>query len=597
MKVVVLLLLVVLAILHATAEENARVKTGEGVFQGSFLYSSPNKDKFSSFQGIPYAKPPVGQLRFAPPVAISSFHSWPQPATEPGMECVQLDLAEGLTRGGEDCLVLNVYTPVTDFTEEPTIKYPVMVWIHGGGFQRKIGSNEMYGPERLVEYGVVVVTVNYRLGPLGFLSTGDSHAPPNIGLLDQRMALRWVNRNIQHFGGNNEKVTLFGQSAGGMSVMYHMVSPGSQGLFHSAISMSGVFGDHALLHHSKPPQAYAKILADQVGCEGINDSKLLVDCLRKVDAELLVQKAKMFKIFQWLPEPFTPVMDSFMAEPVVLGPPAEVWNNPDLHTVPLIVGANKDEGIFSVMDFLHPVAAPIAKYSDVQQKFATLGPVLLFGVDEDVAEFDESEIATAEILRQSYLGGDDKFEHAFNGDLRTNITALLTDVHMLSPIDTVVRSLAKTPGPVYYYNYQHEGSLTLPMALGLRENLGVCQFDEMFLLWKSKKAEIPGVGDFSIQTLEDEVVSEKLLQMWTDFAKTGNPTPDGSWKSVQESGKIEYAVVDSEPLRMEYPENFNKRMELVQNIQNLANMVRAFDPEDSKEQEIVMEQEDIKDEL
>jgi len=287
-----------------------------------------------------------------------------------------------------------------------------------------------------------------------------------------------------------------------------------------------------------------------------------------------------------------------MADPVVPGPPGEVWNRPDLQTVPLLVGANKDEGIFSVMDFLHPVDSPIAKYQDVQMNFPTLGPVLLFGTDKDMAEGDETEVATAEILRQSYLGGDDKFEHRFTEDLRSNITTLLTDVHMLSPVDTVVRSLAKTPGPVYYYNYQHEGSLTLPMALGIRENLGVCQFDEMFLLWKSKKAEIPGVGDFSIQTLEDEVVSEKLLSMWTDFAKSGNPTPDGSWKSVQESEEVQYAVIDSESLRMEYPEDFKKRMGLVQNMVNMLNMLRSFNPEDNQPEEIVMEHEDIvRDEL
>eukprot|EP00091_Calanus_sinicus_P021392 TRINITY_DN6315_c0_g1_i1.p1 TRINITY_DN6315_c0_g1~~TRINITY_DN6315_c0_g1_i1.p1 ORF type:complete len:174 (-),score=32.85 TRINITY_DN6315_c0_g1_i1:369-890(-) len=129
-----------------------------------------------------------------------------------------------------------------------------MVWIHGGAFRFGSSTSEHYGPERLLEEDIVLVSINYRMGPFGFLTTGDDIAPPDVGILDQRMALRWVQENIAAFAGDPERVTLFGESAGGISVMAHMASPGSRGLFHQAIAMSGVWGEMPFLHKSKNQQ-------------------------------------------------------------------------------------------------------------------------------------------------------------------------------------------------------------------------------------------------------------------------------------------------------------------------------------------------------
>ena len=144
----------------------------------------------------------------------------------------------GRANYSEDCLYLNVYVPAQNDSLNPTTEYPVMVYIHGGAFTS--GTALLSPGLVLPTYGVVLVTIQYRLGPFGFLSTRDSNSPGNYGMLDQVLALKWVNENIKNFGGDPNKVTIFGFSAGGASVGLHLLSPLSKGFFHGAISESGV---------------------------------------------------------------------------------------------------------------------------------------------------------------------------------------------------------------------------------------------------------------------------------------------------------------------------------------------------------------------
>ena len=188
------------------------------------------------FAGIPYAAPPVGAAALA---AACSGAGWTgfRDATRPGPRCIQ-DVGNDVDGRdtSEDCLTLNVWTPPP--SGEPR---PVMVWIHGGGFIN--GSGDIYNARRLASRGdVVVVTINYRLGALGFLAhpaLGPAGDVGNYGLADQQAALRWVHDNIAGFGGDPDKVTIAGESAGGMSVCDHLVAPGSEGLFSAAIIQSG----------------------------------------------------------------------------------------------------------------------------------------------------------------------------------------------------------------------------------------------------------------------------------------------------------------------------------------------------------------------
>ncbi|GLH04398.1 Venom carboxylesterase-6 [Gryllus bimaculatus] len=187
---------------------------------------------FYAYKGIPYASPPVGPLRWQPPQPPKPWHGV-RSATHDGPACPQYIILTENYVGEEDCLYLNVYVP------PGATHAPIIVWIHGGAFTAGSGRQDHYNPDFLLDLDVVVVTVNYRLGALGFLSTGDELLPGNYGLKDQAAALRWLQRNAHAFGGDPGRVTLLGQSSGAACVTMHLLSPQSRGLFSGVAALSG----------------------------------------------------------------------------------------------------------------------------------------------------------------------------------------------------------------------------------------------------------------------------------------------------------------------------------------------------------------------
>jgi para-nitrobenzyl esterase len=241
------------------------------------------------FLGLPYAAPPTGDLRWQaprPPAAWQGIRD----ATQFASSCPQApgSLTPGPTN--EDCLYLNVYTP--HLSSEHGRGLPVLVWIHGGGFTQ--GAGRDYDPTKLVADGIVVVTINYRLGALGFLSHPALASSPggpsgNYGLMDQQAALHWVQRNINRFGGNHDVVTIAGESAGGLAVLMHLVSPSSRGLFQRAIVESGSF---ALTQQSlATAETFGEAFASKAGC-----SDQTAACLRSLSVADLVNNFPGFAI-------------------------------------------------------------------------------------------------------------------------------------------------------------------------------------------------------------------------------------------------------------------------------------------------------------
>jgi para-nitrobenzyl esterase len=264
---------------HAGSAANGTgpvMSTSDGAVRGT------TAGTVGEFLGIPYAAPPVGTLRWRPPAAAASWHGV-RDATQFGPSCPQALTGNPLLPPGtisEDCLYLNVYAPPVGSNDQGG--RPVLVWIHGGGLVQD-GARD-YDGSKLAADGVVVVTINYRLGALGFLAhpaLASHGAAGNYGLMDQQAALRWVHRNIARFGGDPGNVTIAGQSAGGLSVLAQMVSPGARGLFQRAIVQSGTF---AL--NQRPlavAEAAGQTFATAVGCADQSAA-----CLRSAPVSALV---------------------------------------------------------------------------------------------------------------------------------------------------------------------------------------------------------------------------------------------------------------------------------------------------------------------
>nr|CAD7197734.1 unnamed protein product [Timema douglasi] len=256
------------------------VTVAQGLLRGVAVTSRASGGTYYRFQGIAYAKPPVGELRFKVVPAPQDPDSWngTKDALSEGASCPQSGKSQ------EDCLYLNVYSPQLPESTESSLK-PVMVWIHGGGFIKGSGTTKGFGPDYLVDEGIVVVTINYRLGVIGFLSLEGTDVASNVGLKDQAAALRWVKQNIAKFGGDPDNVTIFGQSAGGASVNYQILSPLSAGLFTRAISESGsVFNPWSYM---SDPRERAFRMGQALGYTG-DDDQALVDFLRTLTADELI---------------------------------------------------------------------------------------------------------------------------------------------------------------------------------------------------------------------------------------------------------------------------------------------------------------------
>nr|AIY69034.1 antennal esterase [Chilo suppressalis] len=242
---------------------------------------------FQAYRGIRYAHAPVGELRFQPPKPMLKYEGVVN-ATDDGPACPLPAPPDYPV--DEDCLTINVYTP----TSNSSASLPVIFFIHPGGFYSMTGRSDLAGPHYLLDRDVVLVTINYRLGSLGFLSTGDKIAPGKNGFRDQVVAMQWVQRNIRAFGGDPNLVTIAGCSAGSISVMLHMVSPMSKGLFHRGISMSG----SSMSQDPLPDNLYdlAVKQARLVGCPADN-STVIVECLKTKPWRELGDSLRGFRLF------------------------------------------------------------------------------------------------------------------------------------------------------------------------------------------------------------------------------------------------------------------------------------------------------------
>lgn len=469
------------------------VETSEGVVVGK----SVRGEDACAYLGIPYAAPPVGTLRWRapqPPVRRKEVYQ----ALNYGFRCMQAPLP-GLNEEAdepgtaEDCLYLNIWRPKKEG------KYPVMVWIHGGGLINGSGSQSLYRGERLASRkDVVLVTINYRLTVFGFLAlpemakeSSDSSIG-NFGLLDQIAALKWVRQNIASFGGDPNNVTIFGESAGGWSVCNLMASPLASGLFHRAIIESG--GCDATKTVEEGFEDSRKFAA-KAGCEGENALK----CLRKLPPKKLLEHAgnlsEMVRNavggrikFTWLP-----VEDGI----VLKNTPIESIRKGEYNRVPLIVGSNKEEGKLFVMMF--PGLRLLPKFGCNQYVKGAFGKEALQDFEKFYPYRNYKRPLDAILDAMGDIGlGCKNFEAA--------------------------EATTSGGGKVFYYRFDYNNH-RLPHYLGSAHGseipfvFGWLDFSVGKILFSAKQAK-------NAQPLADAMMS-----YWTNFARTGDPNGEGlpSW--------------------------------------------------------------------
>lgn len=454
---------------QASAPGRVRIDSGElqGVVAGEIV----------SFKNIPYAAPPVGNLRWRPPQPVTP---WPgaRQADKVGALCMQAinptDNGVGPPPASEDCLTLNVFAPAMKSSRP----LPVMFWIHGGGFVNGSGTAALYDGTELAKQGVVVVTINYRLGRFGFFAHPALSEPQgNFALMDQIAALQWVKRNIGVFGGDPGNVTIFGESAGGAAVNTLMISPPARGLFHKAIAQSGLGRERRMLLDRKSPEGKPSALEEGVKfAEQLGLVNADATALRAVSADAIVKATD--------PSAYvSPIIDGKLVPEHVDVAFAAGRQAP----VPYLAGSN---------------ALEFAFYSESLP--GLLGEALRVSPEQ------RARLVAA-------YGGEENY--------KTNI---LSDVLFTEPARELTRLHAKAKHPAYLYRFSVLSAHAPPNIKAAPHA------QERQHVFKTLKTS-PWPTDAN-----DERASDLMSAYWVAFAKTGNPNGGGrpEWPRASPDNRV-----------------------------------------------------------
>ncbi|XP_066991136.2 esterase FE4 [Anabrus simplex] len=490
--------------------ETVTVDVVQGTLRGKETTSSITGKTFYSFLGVPFAKPPIGPLRFKdaqPPEPWTGVRD----AMKDGPMCAQFLLMEKVLGGSEDCLYLNVFTPQLPKSDAASPLLPVVFLIHGGGFVCGSGESDFHGPDFLVGEGLVVVSPNYRVGALGFLSVDGPACPGNMGLKDQVAALRWTQQNVAKFGGDPNNVTIMGGSAGAASVHYHLLSPMSKGLFHRAAANSGaVLNPWAL---TPEPRYMAFRLGEALGCKTEDPDELVeylrtvdhMDLLKAVTKDILPDSEKE-RIFPFI---FTPTLEVEVkgVERFLPAPPLQLLEEGRFNAVPTITGVATEEaiGYLPFLDLSNPET--LAKIDRLFDKIVLPELRLPENCNPDKV-----------ISKVRHLYFKDK---PLNKETFPGLLTLLSDVHFTTGANITVKKLAQhAKAPVYQYLFALDGKLSSKTAFKI-DYPGASHEDDYFYILVLKFMD-PVVPPDS----PEAITRARLLKMYSDFARTGNPTPE-----------------------------------------------------------------------
>ncbi len=447
------------------------VRTADGAVRGMSTSAA------DEFLGIPYAAPPVGPLRWRPPQPAAPW-AGVRDATAFAPHCAQSASPFGQASTSENCLFLNVFTPPGAARGNRNL--PVMVWIHGGALVT--GESNDYDPTKLVSNGTIVVTINYRLGALGFLAHPALASHPggpsgDYGLMDQQAALRWVQRNIGQFGGNRRNVTIFGESAGGLSVLSQLASPGARGLFAKAIVESGAYNlTQAPLATA---EAAGQAFATSAGC-----ASQTAACLRSLPVSTILANQTA--------SGYTPDIDGQVLTQSI----GTALASGQFNRVPVIDGTNHDEWrLFVAESELEGAPVTAANYQDMIASTLGVSPTIAAAI---AAQYPLSAYPSPSVA----LG------------------AVGTDAIFACPALTVDNSVSKyVPTYAYEFNDENAPELFLPPV---SFPYGAAHASELQYLFDLPDATFP-----TALTAPQQQLAASMRQYWTNFATRGFPSSSG----------------------------------------------------------------------
>ncbi|KAK3699984.1 hypothetical protein RRG08_012189, partial [Elysia crispata] len=482
------------------------VDTDRGKVRG--LSVDSNGKRVHAFYGIPYAAPPVGDLRFKPPIQMDPWDGvWD--ATRLPNSCHQTfdtyfgnfsgsTMWNANTQLSEDCLYLNVWSPRTN---PPYRNKDVIVWIYGGGFYSGSSTLDIYMANILAaENDVIVVSMQYRVGALGFLALESSDALGNAGLWDQRMALEWVSRNIHHFGGNVHSVTLMGESAGAVSVGLFLVCDLCRGYFHKAILQSGAPQAEWGAVSKEEMWTRSNRLVNEMNCAG-NDPAATLSCLRS-------KNASDFPIFEFkstlgfIQFPFVPIVDGVF----IRQDPEEMLRRGDFKKVPILLGSNSNEATFFLIyagtAFKKEPESPIdlevyVRY--MEERIFKYYPRYPYHLNQ----FGKNAIT---FQYRNWLKPLDQTE------LRRSLDKAASDYFFVCKVNRLANAYAHQGVNVWYYWFDHRWSSN-PWP----EWMGVLHADEIWFTFGHP------FNSSHVFTEQEKDLSRRMMTYWTNFAKSGDP--------------------------------------------------------------------------
>ncbi|KAH8297856.1 hypothetical protein KR054_011854 [Drosophila jambulina] len=461
---------------------------------------------YYSFESVPYAEPPVGELRFEAPRPYSRQWTDIFDATKPPVSCMQWNqFISGSNKldGQEDCLTVSIYKPKSRSRK----RFPVLVLLHGGCFM--FGGASVNGHEYIMNAGnLMLVKINYRLGPLGFISTGDRELPGNNGLKDQRLALQWIKHNIASFGGLPENIVVIGHSAGGASAHLQLLHEDFSGLARAAISVSGNALDPWVVQQGGRGRALE--LGRIVGCGLAEESATLKRCLKSMPASEIVSAVSSFLVFSYVPfSVFGPVVEPTDApEAFLTQHPREVIKSGKFAQVPWVVTYTTEDGGYNAALLLEQNRTTgetwIEKLND---RWLDWAPYLLFYRDSKATIRDMDEFSRK--LRQDYLG-----DRRFSVESYWDVQRMFTDILFKNSVpETLDLHRRHGKSPLYSFVYDNPAESAVGQWLSNRTDVyfGTVHGDDFFLIFQAALLR-------PVIRQDEEIISGKFIKMLEDFA-------------------------------------------------------------------------------